>query len=316
MSERNFARAFRDETGMTPAAYVEVARVERARRALETTDLPVEAVAARCGFGTVETMRRAFAPARRRQPGRLPRALPPPPEQKEPAMDIAIPLFDRFTALDAIGPYEVLQPPARRARDVRRRRARAGHAPTTACCASSPSAALDDVPSPDILVVPGGIGTRAMMNDDAAARLGPRARTRRRSGPRSVCTGSLLLGAAGLLDGLEATTHWAAMDTLARLGAQPDRRARRRAGQDHHRRRRLGGHRHGARRSPRAIAGDDVAQAIQLGIEYDPQPPFDAGSPEKAPAEVVALCRTAEALIDAGQSSEIATTISHDRNAA
>jgi transcriptional regulator GlxA family with amidase domain len=60
MSERNFARAFRAETGMTPAAYVEVARVERARRELETTDLPVEAVAARCGFGTVETMRRAF----------------------------------------------------------------------------------------------------------------------------------------------------------------------------------------------------------------------------------------------------------------
>jgi len=61
MSERNFARAFRAETGMTPAAYVEVARVERARRELETTDLPIEAVAARCGFGTVETMRRAFA---------------------------------------------------------------------------------------------------------------------------------------------------------------------------------------------------------------------------------------------------------------
>ena len=61
MSERNFARAFRAETGMTPAAYVEVTRVERARRELETTDLPVEAVAALCGFGTVETMRRAFA---------------------------------------------------------------------------------------------------------------------------------------------------------------------------------------------------------------------------------------------------------------
>jgi transcriptional regulator GlxA family with amidase domain len=60
MSERNFARAFRAETGMTPAAYVEAVRVERARRELETTDLPVQAVAARCGFGTVETMRRAF----------------------------------------------------------------------------------------------------------------------------------------------------------------------------------------------------------------------------------------------------------------
>jgi transcriptional regulator GlxA family with amidase domain len=61
MSERNFARAFRAETGMTPATYVEATRVERARRELETTDLPIQAVAARCGFGTVETMRRAFA---------------------------------------------------------------------------------------------------------------------------------------------------------------------------------------------------------------------------------------------------------------
>jgi transcriptional regulator GlxA family with amidase domain len=61
MSERNFARAFRAETGMTPAAYVEAARVERARRELETTDLPVQAIAVQCGFGTVETMRRAFA---------------------------------------------------------------------------------------------------------------------------------------------------------------------------------------------------------------------------------------------------------------
>jgi transcriptional regulator GlxA family with amidase domain len=61
MSERNFARAFRAETGMTPAVYVEIARVERARRELETTDLPIEAVAAGCGFGTVETMRRASA---------------------------------------------------------------------------------------------------------------------------------------------------------------------------------------------------------------------------------------------------------------
>jgi transcriptional regulator GlxA family with amidase domain len=109
----------------------------------------------------------------------------------------------------------------------------------------------------------------------------------------SVCTGSLVLGAAGLLDGLEATTHWAAMDILARLGAKPTVRrvveqgkivtaAGVSSGIDM------------ALLLAGRIAGDTVAQAIQLGIEYDPQPPYDAGSPEKAPAEVVDFIRAAE----------------------
>jgi transcriptional regulator GlxA family with amidase domain len=109
----------------------------------------------------------------------------------------------------------------------------------------------------------------------------------------SVCTGSLLLGAAGLVDGLEATTHWAAMDVLEQVGARPTGRrvveqgkiitaAGVSAGIDM------------ALRLAAHVAGDQIAQAIQLGIEYDPQPPFDAGSPEKAPADVVALVRRAE----------------------
>ena len=106
----------------------------------------------------------------------------------------------------------------------------------------------------------------------------------------SVCTGSLVLGAAGILAGVEATTHWAAMDELAATGAQPvEARVVERgrivtaagvsAGIDM------------ALTLAARLAGDTVAQAIQLGIEYDPQPPFDAGSPSKAPAAVVALLR-------------------------
>jgi transcriptional regulator GlxA family with amidase domain len=110
----------------------------------------------------------------------------------------------------------------------------------------------------------------------------------------SVCTGSLVLGAAGLLNGLEATTHWAAMDILERLGARPTGRrvveqgkiitaAGVSSGIDM------------ALRLAAHVAGDQIAQAIQLGIEYDPQPPFDAGSPDKAPEDVVALVRRLEA---------------------
>jgi transcriptional regulator GlxA family with amidase domain len=102
----------------------------------------------------------------------------------------------------------------------------------------------------------------------------------------SVCTGSLLLGAAGLLKGLEATTHWAALDTLKELGATPTLQrvvvqgkivtaAGVSSGIDM------------ALTLTAKIAGDEFAQAVQLGIEYDPQPPFDCGSPTKAPAHIV-----------------------------
>jgi transcriptional regulator GlxA family with amidase domain len=114
----------------------------------------------------------------------------------------------------------------------------------------------------------------------------------------SVCTGSLVLGAAGLLDGLEVTTHWMAMDTLASTGARPTGRRVVVQGKIITAAGVSSGIDMGLTLAAK-IAGDTVAQAIQLGIEYDPQPPFDAGSPEKAPDEVVALCRGVEALIDA-----------------
>ena len=107
----------------------------------------------------------------------------------------------------------------------------------------------------------------------------------------SVCTGALLLGAAGILDGLRATSHWMALDQLPSMGAEPTLErvvvqgkvitaAGVSSGIDM------------ALTLVSLLAGDEVAQAIQLGIEYDPQPPFDAGSPHKAPAEIVELVRS------------------------
>jgi transcriptional regulator GlxA family with amidase domain len=213
-------------------------------------------------------------------------------------MDIAIPLFDRFTALDAVGPYETLSRlPGARVTFVA---AEPGpYATDNHMLKLVAEAAFDDLPSPDIVVVPGGIGSRAMMSD---TRLISWVRTAHRTTDWtcSVCTGSLVLGAAGLLDGLEATTHWMAMETLASTGARPTGRRVVEQGKIITAAGVSAGIDMGLTLAAR-IAGDTVAQAIQLGIEYDPQPPFDSGSPEKAPDEVVALCRNVEALIDAGQ---------------
>ncbi len=204
-------------------------------------------------------------------------------------MNIAIVLYDRFTALDAIGPYEVLSrlPGA----SVAFVAAEAGPVRTdNGMLTVLAERSLEQVPEPDIVLVPGGPG-------EVAARAGGavldwlRQADRTSTWTTSVCTGSLILAAAGLLDGKRATTHWLAIDELRRLGAEPvDERvvfdgklvtaAGVSAGIDM------------ALTLAASIAGDTVAQAIQLGIEYDPQPPFDAGSPHKAPAEIVELLRS------------------------
>jgi transcriptional regulator GlxA family with amidase domain len=213
-------------------------------------------------------------------------------------MDIAIPLFDRFTALDAVGPYETLSRlPGARVTFVA---AEPGPVLTDNRMLSLVAErALADLPHPDIVVVPGGIGTRAMMNDAELVDW-VRAAHATTQWTCSVCTGSLVLGAAGVLDGLEATTHWMAMDTLASTGALPTGRRVVEQGKIITAAGVSAGIDMGLTLAAR-IAGDTLAQAIQLGIEYDPQPPFDSGSPEKAPAEVVEICRGVEALIDAGQ---------------
>ena len=202
-------------------------------------------------------------------------------------MQIAIALYPEFTSLDAVGPYQVLQflPDV----DLR-------------LCAAAPGLLADeggmlhveiehtfeDVPRPDVVVVPGGTITRSIAVAGNPVVEWVRAAHPHTTWTTSVCTGALLLGAAGVLDGRPATTHWSAYDDLAAFGAQPTEQrvvidgkvvtgAGVSAGIDM------------ALTLVAEIAGAEVAQAIQLGIEYDPQPPFDAGAPSKAPAEIVEL---------------------------
>ena len=207
-------------------------------------------------------------------------------------MKIAIPLFDQVTALDAIGPYEVLS----RLPDAELKFVGFEPGPVKTdnrMLTLHVETAIDDFAHPDILVFPGGFGTRRLMKDE---RMLAWVRTvhDQTQWTTSVCTGSLVLGAAGLLDGLEATTHWAAMDVLESLGAKPTSRRVVQQGKIVT----AAGVSSGIDMAlflAGQIAGDTIAQAIQLGIEYDPQPPYNSGSPEKAPADVVALVRRVEA---------------------
>ena len=204
-------------------------------------------------------------------------------------MLIAIPLFDRFTALDAVGPFQVLvQLPAaktlfmaERPRDV---------TDESGALTLRAEAAFADVPRPDIIVVPGGPGQAAHMGVDSPLREWLIAADQTSTWTTSVCTGSLILAGAGLLDGRRATTNWMAMDELARLGVTPVNQryvfdgkyataAGVSAGIDM------------ALALTERIGGAEMAQRFQLGIEYDPQPPYNAGSPATAPAEIVADLR-------------------------
>ena len=206
-------------------------------------------------------------------------------------MQIAIGLYPGFTALDAIGPYQVFSnlPGAE-----------------VVLCAEEKGALEDDngllrleiahtfgdVPAPDVLLVPGGLATRRI-----AADRGPIVEWIAAAHPHttyttSVCTGALLLGAAGILDGLDATTHWFAYEQLAAYGARPTERrvvfqdrivtaAGVSAGIDL------------ALTLVAELSSPEMAQAIQLGIEYDPQPPFDSGAPSKASPVILDLVRAA-----------------------
>jgi putative intracellular protease/amidase len=204
-------------------------------------------------------------------------------------MEIAILLFDRLTALDAIGPYEVLSriPNAMIkfvAKEAGAKRTDVGSLALTA------DYTLDQVPSPDIFVVPGGPGQTALMDDEAILNWIRRAHETSKW-TASVCTESLVLGAAGLLKGLKATSHWLAYDALRALGAEPTEQRVVIEGKIIT----AAGVSAGIDMALTLVAhecGDALAQSIQLGIEYDPHPPFDSGSPSKAPAEVVERLRS------------------------
>jgi putative intracellular protease/amidase len=203
-------------------------------------------------------------------------------------MKIAIPLYDRFTALDAVGPYEVLQ------RIPGAEITWLAHEPGLVGTDSGrlhlqADAAFEDLPEPDIVVVPGGTGTDAVLDDERLVGWIRRAHETS-EWTTSVCTGSLLLGAAGVLDGLEATSHWLDIQDLERYGARPTGRRVVEQGKVITAAGVSSGIDMGLVLAAR-IGGPELAQAIQLGIEYDPQPPFDAGSVEKAPPEIVELVR-------------------------
>ena len=201
-------------------------------------------------------------------------------------MQIACFLFDGITALDIVGPYEVLQrlPEA----DVRFVAKQAGEIRTdNKFLALVADHGIDEITEPDIVVVPGGFATRALEHDEETLAW-IRAVDANTTWTTSVCTGSMLLAAAGLLEGKEATSHWASLPRLADYGAIPTARRVVEQGKVITAAGVSSGIDMGLTLAAK-IAGDEFAQAVQLGIEYDPQPPFDAGSVEKAPDQIVEL---------------------------
>jgi transcriptional regulator GlxA family with amidase domain len=213
-------------------------------------------------------------------------------QRQDCPMQIAILIFDKLTALDAIGPYEVLRPvPGWEVKFV---------APTkgeirtdSGFLGLSADYSLDEVTEADMVLVPGGEGSRPLLEDETVLRW-LREIDKTTKWTTSVCTGSLVLGAAGLLEGKRATSNWLHLDRLREYGADP-----------------VGGRwvQEGKTITAAGVtagidmalhlvaeeAGPEIAQAVQLGLEYDPQPPFDSGSPEKAAPEIVELVTAVEA---------------------
>lgn len=211
-------------------------------------------------------------------------------------MQIAILIFDKLTALDAIGPYEVFRSvPGWEVKFVGPEK---GPVRTdSGALGLNVDYSLEEVGEADIVLVPGGKGNRPLLTDETVLAW-LREADAHSKWTTSVCTGALVLGAAGLLEGKRATTYWPFLDQLREYGADP-----------------VGGRyvEDGKTITAAGVSagidmafhlvgqevGAEVAQAVQLGIEYDPQPPFDTGSPDKAPGSLVELIESV-----AGSSSD------------
>jgi transcriptional regulator GlxA family with amidase domain len=200
-------------------------------------------------------------------------------------MQIAMLLFDRLAAQDAVGPYEVFR--CVPGWDVSFVGVEKGEVRCEGGLGLSVDRTLGEETTPDIVLIPGGRGSDAVAGDETVLSW-LRQVDEQTTWTTSVCTGSQILGAAGLLEGRRATSNWLFLEQLRGYGAEPiggrwveDGKivtaAGVTAGID------MALHLVGRE------AGQEVAEAVQLGIEYDPDPPFDAGSPEKAPAEIVEL---------------------------
>jgi cyclohexyl-isocyanide hydratase len=200
-------------------------------------------------------------------------------------LQIGLVIFPRVTQLDLTGPVQVFSSvPGAKVHLIWKR---IEPVPSDSVLTLTPTVSFADCPQLDVICVPGGAGTDDMVNDQEMLDF-----LRRQAGgathTTSVCTGSLVLGAAGLLRGYRATTHWTAMDHLAPFGAIATKT---RVCVD---RNRItgGGVTAGidfALTLVSIMVDRESAEAIQLRLEYNPAPPFNAGSPDTAPAEVVAL---------------------------
>jgi transcriptional regulator GlxA family with amidase domain len=201
-------------------------------------------------------------------------------------MQITMLLFDKLAAQDAVGPYEVFR--CVPGWDVTFAGLRTGQVRSEGGLALTVDRPLDQATEADLVLVPGGRGSDDLLGNETVLSWLREVDAMTRW-TTSVCTGALLLGAAGLLEGKRATSNWLALGELPKYGAEV-----------------VGGSRwveDGKTITAAGVtagidmalhlvgreAGPEVAQAVQLGIEYDPDPPFDSGSPEKAPPEIVEL---------------------------
>jgi transcriptional regulator GlxA family with amidase domain len=200
-------------------------------------------------------------------------------------MEVAVLIFDNVNALDVVGPCEVLS----KIPDIVIKYASKEPGPKQTDIGIKLVAdySLEDISKPDILLIPGGIGVTTAINDSCIIDWVQQIH-KTTTWTASVCTGAMLLGRAGILKGLKATTHWTSLQKIADFGAIPQKErvvidgkvitsAGVSAGIDM------------ALTLASLIAGETTAKAIQLGIEYDPAPPFNAGSPDKAPKEILDL---------------------------